>query len=205
MRRGAAAAVAASVLLLGACSGSGTTVTPPSGDPSIPVDTPELVDLRAQTDLEPCVPGTATSALPAVTLPCLGGGPALDLSTLPGPMVINLWASNCGPCRVEMPVLQEFHQTYGDEVSVLGVNLLDAYPGIALKQVRQRGVSYPQVADPGGELLETPEFARARGLPVLAFVDDAGEIVGLKVGGVRSVEELVGLVEDALGADLAAL
>lgn len=200
------AALAVLAVLVGACTGpgSGTSVAPPPGDPVIAVDTPDLVALRALTDLEPCVPGTADGALPAVTLACLGGGPALDLSLLGGPRVINLWASSCAPCRFEMPILQEFHETYGDRVPVLGVDLLDTYPGIALEQVRRRGVTYPQVADPGGELLETPAFARARGLPVLAVIDEAGEVAELRIGEVSSLQELVGLVEGALGTDLAA-
>ncbi|MCY7396744.1 MAG: TlpA family protein disulfide reductase [Nocardioides sp.] len=198
------AALAAAVLLFAtACTGgSGPDAVPPPGDSGIEVDTPELRALKAAAGVEDCVPGTAITALPAVTLPCLGGGPDVDLSTLQGPMVINFWASNCGPCRVEMPVLQEFHEAYADQVPVLGVDMLDGYPGKALNQTRQRGATYPQLADPGGDLLTQEVFAKARGLPYLAFVDAAGEVRGQQLGGVTSVEELVTLVEDALDVDL---
>lgn len=196
-------AAAAVLLLAGACtSGSETDTVPAPGDSDIAVDTPELRTLKAAAQVEDCVPGTAASELPALTLPCLGGGPDVDLSTLQGPMVINFWASNCGPCRVEMPVLQEFHETYADRVSVLGIDMQDGYPGIALKQTKQRGATYPQLADPGGDLLSETAFAQARGLPYLAFVDGAGKVRGQQLGGVTSVPELVGLVQDALGIDL---
>jgi thiol-disulfide isomerase/thioredoxin len=209
----ARAVLATAVLLLAtACSAGsdgdtgadgGTGAVPAPGDSTIAVDTPDLVALRAAAKIEPCVPGTASGNLPAVTLPCLGGGAGVDLSTLEGPMIINLWASSCVACRVEMPVLAQFHETYAAQVPVLGIDLLDTYPGIALKQARQRGATYPQLADPGGDLLETPAFAKARGLPVLAFVDAAGDVKNLKLGAVTSLEQLVGLVDDALGLDLA--
>ena len=64
-----------------------------------------------------------------MTLPCLGGGPDVELSSLRGPMVINLWQARCGPCRKEMPALEEFHQQYGDQVAVLGIDFNDVQPG----------------------------------------------------------------------------
>lgn len=203
MRRRLLVAVPVAALVLGGCSGADPEATGPD-DSGVAVDTPELRDLRAQTALEDCEPGTpGAGALPAVTLPCLGGGPSVDLSSLRGPMVINLWGSACGPCREEMPILQQFHATYGDQVAVLGIDLLDVLPGKALDQVRKRGVTYPQLADPDGEILATPAFAKARGLPYFAFVDAEGEVASLQTGGVTSLDQLVERVEDALDVRLA--
>ena len=86
--------------------------------------------------------------LPAVTLPCLGGGSDVDLSTLRGPMVVNLWASWCGPCRTEMPILQGFAEEYDGRVAVLGVDYQDVQPEAALELARDSGVTYPLLADP---------------------------------------------------------
>ena len=174
------------------------------GESKIQVDTPELRALRARTELEPCRPGTdpSTSALPGVTLPCLGGGRSIDLSSLHGPMLISLWSSACGPCRVEMPVLEDFHQEYGDQVPVLGIDFADTYPGVALQQIAKREVTYPNLADPGGDLLDTEQFRRVLGLPFLGFVNAGGDIVYVKFGGVTSVDEVADLVRDRLGVDL---
>ena len=172
---------------------------PPS---SVDVDTPELRKLKADAGVEDCVPGPGGGALPAVEVACLGGGPAVDLSSLRGPMVINVWQSACTACEEEMPILQAFHEEYGDQVPVLGVDSADRFPGTALEQLGDRGVTYPQLADPGGDLQDTDTFARVRGYPYLAFVDESGAITYEKFGAVESAEELEGLVEQHLGVSL---
>lgn len=196
------------VMVLAACSGSGdglsTPARPQVGDSGITVDTPELQAAKAQAGVEDCAPGAGGGGgLPSLTLPCLGGGPSVDLSTLRGPMVISLWQSACGPCRLEMPILQEFHATYGAQVPVLGIDVLDTLPGKALAQTGKRGATYPQLADPGGELLETTAFAKVVGFPYLAFVDADGDVASLHSGAVEDLDELVGLADDSLDLDLA--
>src|SRR5262245_24010299 len=98
MRHIAAALAAGTVLALTACS-AGDLPSPP-GEAKVDVDTPALRALKSRTSVEPCSPGDrAGGGLPELTLSCLGGGRDVDLDTLRGPMVVNLWASNCGPCR----------------------------------------------------------------------------------------------------------
>jgi thiol-disulfide isomerase/thioredoxin len=205
-----AAVVAVVLLLAGALSACGggdskaDMVPPPDGPPpsSVEVDTPELRDLKAQAGIEECEPGPGGGALPAVQVACLGGGPTVDLSSLRGPLVINMWQSACTACEKEMPILQAFHETYGDRVAVLGIDSTDTFPGTALEQLADRGVTYPQLADPGGDLQDTDTFSRVRGYPYLAFVDEDGRITYEKFGAVESAEELEGLVEQHLGVSL---
>ncbi|MBJ7356511.1 TlpA disulfide reductase family protein [Nocardioides sp.] len=200
-------ALVAAVVVLSGCSGDdgkADVLTYDGGPPasSVEVDTPELRDLKAEAGIEDCAPGPGGGALPAVRVACLGGGPAVDLSSLRGPMVINIWQSACTACEKEMPILQAFHETYGDRVPVLGIDSTDVFPGTALEQLRDRGVTYPQLADPGGDLQDTDTFARVRGYPYLAFVDETGEITYEKFGAVESGDELHGLVEEHLGVSL---
>jgi hypothetical protein len=101
-----------------------------------------------------------------------------------------------------MPILQAFHEDHGDRVAVLGIDSTDVFPGTALEQLGDRGVTYPQLADPGGDLQDTDTFARVRAYPYLAFVDEGGEIVYEKFGAVESAEELESLVEQHLGVSL---
>lgn len=169
---------------------------------SVDVDTPELQELKKNAGIEDCVPGPGGGALPAVTLACLGGGTAVDVSTLRGPMVINLWQSACTACEEEMPILQAFHEEYGDQVAVLGIDSTDTKPGSAFELLTLTGVTYPQLADPDGDLQETPVFAKVRGYPHLTFIDADGEVVYERAGAVQSADELHELVETHLGVDL---
>ncbi|GAA4363408.1 TlpA disulfide reductase family protein [Nocardioides caricicola] len=197
MRLPLAAALVAAVLTLSACDD-----VPEPGRSNVDVGTPELVKAKERTDVADCVPGDATDGgLPAVTLPCLGGGPDVDLSTLEGPMVINLWASWCGPCRKEMPALQEFHEQYGDQVPVLGIDYQDQQPAAALDLARTTGVTYPLLADPGGDLNAQDPLPVIRGLPHLVFLAEDGE-VAFVTQSVDSADELADLVAEHLGIDL---
>jgi len=201
MRGGAATVLAAAALLLGAC-GSPDLPEPP-GAAKVDVDTPALRAIKEQAGIEPCAPGTATEGgLPALTLPCLGGGPDVDLSSLEGPMVVNLWQSFCEPCRKEMPALQEFHERHGDQIPVLGIDSTDVQPRAALEFAAELGVTYPQLADPGGDLSSRDPFPLVRGYPYLAIVDADGAIAWQQFGGIDSYADLVDLVNEHLGTDL---
>ncbi|MGB0099794.1 MAG: TlpA disulfide reductase family protein [Nocardioides sp.] len=197
MRRLLLAALAAALLL----SGCADDPAAPSAA-QVDVDTPQLRELKGRTAVEDCVPGEgADGALPDLTLPCLGGGPDVDLAGLEGPMVINLWASFCGPCRKEMPALQEFYEGYGEQVGVIGIDYQDLQPADALELARKTGVSYPLLADPGGDLNARDPLPVIRGLPYLVFLDADGEVTAVP-GGVDSAEELVELANEHLGTDL---
>jgi thiol-disulfide isomerase/thioredoxin len=182
-------------------SGCGATVPGP-GAPAIEVDTPQLRQLKAAAGIEDCAPGTATDGgLPHLTLPCLGGGPDVDLATLQGPAIVNLWASNCAPCRQEMPALEEFHQQYGDQVPVIGVDYQDQQPAAALELARRTGATYPLLADPGGDLNANDPVPVIPGIPFFLLLGADGQ-VQVVPGGVTSSAELADLVHTHLGVDL---
>lgn len=121
----------------------------------------------------------AGERLPALELPCLVPGPAVDLSALGGrPVLVNLWATWCGPCRDEMPLLQAAYTRHGDDVQFLGVNTRDTTEAAAafLPEV---GVTYPQVVDLDGKLLD---HLRIPGLPVTVLLRPDGSIAGQHIG-----------------------
>jgi cytochrome c biogenesis protein CcmG/thiol:disulfide interchange protein DsbE len=142
------------------------------------------------------------TTMPDVTLAGFDGGEAVDLGELRGPALVNLWASWCGPCREEMPLLEEFHQQHGDEVSVLGIDYQDAQPAKAAELVAQTGVTYQLVTDPDGEVSGQGAFPNLRGLPFWALVDADGMVTHLKAGEVDTVDEIVALAEQHLGVTL---
>jgi thiol-disulfide isomerase/thioredoxin len=175
---------------------------PPPGKSDVDVDTEELRQVKHQAGIEDCQEGPGGGELPELTLPCLGGGTDVDLSTLRGPMVINTWASNCGPCIKEMPALQQFHQMYGDQVAVLGIDFLDTQPGAALALAEETGATYPSLADPEGALLEQEGLRLANGNPQFLLIDTDGAVVHQQAGGLKSVDEVIAMVNDHLGTTL---
>jgi thiol-disulfide isomerase/thioredoxin len=200
MRRVVVALVAA--VLLAGCGGGGAEGP---GQAAIDVDNPQLRQTKQAAGVEPCVPGDrgpVDGGLPQVTLPCLGGGRDVDLSSLRGPLVVNLWASWCGPCRKEMPILEDFHQRYGDRVQVIGIDYQDVQTSAALDLVRQTGVTYPLLADPQSQLSGAVPFPVLRGLPFLALVDADGRVAHQEFTIVESRQQLVGLVNRHLGTSL---
>jgi thiol-disulfide isomerase/thioredoxin len=114
-------------------------------------------------------------------------------------MVVNLWAQWCGPCREELPYYQQLHEQAGDDVQVLGVDYQDTRPEWALDLLDQTGVTYPSLADPGGEL-RVP--FRVRGLPAIVLVDEDGGVAHREFVVIESYEQLATLVEEHLGVDV---
>lgn len=187
--------------VLTGCDAKSALSPPGPANREVDVATPELVAMKKAQGVEDCPkPQTTDGGLPAVTLRCFGGGRDVDLSTLKGPLILNMWQSYCGPCRKEMPALQAFHTEYGAQVQVIGLDLTDYQPVGAMQLVKQTGVTYPLIADPAGDIGGT-DIWFTRGLPYFVFLRADGTF-SIKVGGVDSVEELVELSEHYLGVEL---
>lgn len=214
MTRALRATVVAGTLLLAACA---PQVEPGELEPTgtagsrVDVDTVELRQLKESAGVAPCTPGRGRpveGGLPELTLPCLGGGEAVDVSSLRGPMVVNLWAVWCAPCRRELPIYQEFHERYGDRVAVLGIDYQDTQPRQALELVAETGVTFPLLADPAASLSAEEPLPPIPGLPGILFVDGDGRVVDdegnlrLVFEEIESLDELEGLVAEHLGVRL---
>ncbi|WP_254407890.1 TlpA disulfide reductase family protein [Streptomyces sp. AC495_CC817] len=95
-------------------------------------------------------------------------------------VVVNAWASTCGPCRVESPDLDRVQRELKErDVQVLGVSM-DVSRSNALAFQRDLALSYPSLHDPGGkQFLKLPNgLVNPRILPFTLFVDRAGRIAG---------------------------
>lgn len=192
------------LLLVSACGGSAPSAANPDdvSASNVNVATADMVATKAKSQVEACPAAqVAKGGLPKVTLPCLGGGRAVDLSTLKGPLIINVFQAGCVECIKEEPALAAFHRHYGATWPVLGIDGLDTYPGVALREAISRGVTYPLVADPGGDALSGP--LNIRGFPTFFFLHADGTITQA-VGGKTSEAEILAMVQQQFGPQAAA-
>lgn len=113
----------------------------------------------------------------------LPGGPDVyeqRLAALKGyPVVVNVWASWCGPCRFEFPTLQKLSATYGKRVAFLGVDSQDS-DDAAKTFLEEAPVSYPSYTD--GDQQIADRIGASIGLPDTAYYDRAGNLCYLKQG-----------------------
>jgi cytochrome c biogenesis protein CcmG, thiol:disulfide interchange protein DsbE len=111
-----------------------------------------------------------------------GGTDAYEkrIASLKGyPVVANVWASWCGPCRFEFPVLQKLSARYGKRVAFLGVNSQDS-DDAAATFLAEAPVPYPSYTDPDKKIADSLDATL--GLPDTAFYDGTGKLVYLKQG-----------------------
>jgi cytochrome c biogenesis protein CcmG, thiol:disulfide interchange protein DsbE len=116
---------------------------------------------------------------PAFGLPALDGDGDIALAGLRGkPVVLNFWASWCGPCKDEAPEFARTAKRHADDVHFLGVTMLDSVtPARAF--VDTYGIGYPSVRDARGVVAKRYGVT---GVPETAFIDAQGRLVGSYIG-----------------------
>jgi len=114
------------------------------------------------------------------------------------PIVANVWASWCGPCRLELPTFQRASAAYGKRVAFVGVDSQDSAENAATF-LGETPVPYPSYSDPDEEIANE---LGAFGLPATAFYDRGGEMVYLDRKPYLELDELRADIERyALGGD----
>ncbi len=117
--------------------------------------------------------GMKGKAAPAFTLQDLTTGETVSLEALDGkPVVINFWASWCGPCKLEHPNLEWAARTYGQQVHFLGMIFEDT-PENARRFLAQYKPGYRHLVDPNS--LTAVRFGAA-GVPETYFITREGTI-----------------------------
>lgn len=121
----------------------------------------------------------------------LGGGPAAfraQLTALRGhPVVVNQWASWCGPCRYEFPFFRRLALRYRGRVAFLGVDSQDNR-GDAQAFLRAQPIPYPSFFDE--DALVARSFRGGQAWPTTAFYDAAGRLTFTHPGAYASEAKL---------------
>ncbi len=206
-------------LVLGACAGSSTSGTTTASPDTVPAAGDGSADgsgegavqagagacgdaLREGPLIDPedsalGAPQPGEEPLPIVDLPRLDTcelGSTADW--LGGPLVVNFWASWCGPCREEMPELDDYARGHADEVDLVGVTI-DFRQEDAEAFLDEVPVDFPSWFDPDAQVLGREVSVRS--MPTTLFVDAEGTIVHRHVGPITRAE-----LEEAVATHLGA-
>jgi thiol-disulfide isomerase/thioredoxin len=132
---------------------------------------------------------------PDFDLPTLDGK-SLKLSDLRGKAVLlNFWATYCGPCKVEMPWFVELQKEYGPQgFQIVGVAMDDASTEDIAKFAKEMGVNYPILI---GKDSVAESYGGVSVLPTTFFVDRDGKLIAREFG-LRSRSDFVDDIKKAL-------
>ncbi|AUX27633.1 thioredoxin [Sorangium cellulosum] len=153
-----------------------------------------LFGLAVLPRLSPGAGGMIGAAAPDVTLPVAANGDPgarMQLAELKGqPVILDFWATWCGPCAVQAPILERISRRYQKKgLVVLGVNVDDP-PHVASQYAIQKGLSYPILID--AEKHASVRYGVER-LPSLVVIDRQGKVVAYLTGVIdeASLSEIV--------------
>ena len=103
------------------------------------------------------------------------------------PVILNFWATWCGPCRYEVPSFKAFYDKYPEEaVVIIAVNTQDN-PESALSYAKADGLKFVIPVDPRGVVANQ---YNVRGMPTTFFINGTGVITSIKIGPFLNVEEM---------------
>ncbi len=162
-----------------------------------------LANRGVSSDIDDALQRGERPPAPDIALPVLIAGPGVgpvgatvSLEQLRGkPVVLNLWASWCDPCRDEAPILEEVWARYRERgVVVLGLDTEDLTEK-ALAFAKEYGLTYPSLRDPGDD---SKRKLGATGVPETWIIDADGNIAMHIIGQVTSAEQITRPLDQVL-------
>lgn len=122
---------------------------------------------------------------------CLGDGSVINIDSLRGPMILNIWGSWCAPCQAEIPYIRHFYDKYNDQVQVVGLDVEEPNKEAAKPFIESHGVVWPSLFDPDGRTRKLIGM----GVPITWFIDENGKVIHKKIGAFKDYQELEGLAK----------
>jgi thiol-disulfide isomerase/thioredoxin len=154
-------------------------------------ETPRIPKKRAakakKVDPRTVVGAEVGNLMPPYTAQWLDGTP-FDLAAERNGHVVflNVWATWCGPCRAEMPVLQKMHEMYGPhDLKVIGVSVDDSGVETVKEYLATTKVRYPIAIDPDVRIANVLQTMQ---LPTSVLIDRSGHIVWKSTGDLKEAD-----------------
>ena len=198
---GVAALIAALALQLPRESGPAGTAAQQSARAHRDADTEQaLAAPRQQAGLPPCPAprgGQGPQKLRGIVVECAADGSPVDVAgALAGrAVVLNLWASWCGPCAEELPAMARFQEQAGDSVTVVTVHQ-DENETAALIRMADLGVRLPVLQD--GRRSIAAALGIPNVMPATVVLRGDGSVAAVLPTPFTSADEIAAAVESAL-------
>lgn len=169
-------------------------------------DNPSAAELAEEEDANPYTTPLNGQKAPAFTLVDLNGQ-KISLSSYKGhPLVVDFWATWCGPCKLEIPWLEDIQKQYaGQGLQVIGIDTDELDPDDPARLftekreigdfVKKMNMNYPVLL--GADATEN-SYGGVDGLPTTFFINSSGTIVASTVG-LPPHDEFVSDIQKAMG------
>jgi cytochrome c biogenesis protein CcmG/thiol:disulfide interchange protein DsbE len=142
------------------------------------------------SDTAPALGPQVSNEAPNFSLNALSGE-KIQLAELKGtPILINFWATWCGPCRLEMPLLAQYQNRYPHKLRILAVNAGESEVEVRAF-LEELGASPEILLDPQESVTD---LYRVNAFPTSLFLDSEGIIRSMHVG-ILNEDQLVGYLE----------
>lgn len=179
---------------------------PASGVTDAGASPDEIAQARSAAALSACPSGAGPTAgvLTGVFAPCMADGSTIDLgrATAGKPLVINMWAVWCLPCRRELPLFDELAAASGEKLNVLAVHAKEGAEKefFVLKFLQELNAHLPVVTDPRGDIAKA--VAAPRVFPSTVMIRADGTVAAVLPRVFDTYQELTAAVRDHLGVDV---
>lgn len=181
---------ALAVTLLVLCGALAALLFYRSRRPHVPLLAPAAssgVPGNATADASALQRGAIPTTLPDVRMPTLSGGEQSLRDWLGHPLIVNFWATWCGPCRREMPLLQQlWTQNQSSGLNVVGI-AVDSREAVE-QYLQHTRVGYPLLVGEDAGSAAVERFGIEPVLPFSVFADAKGQIVAVKIGELHSAD-----------------